>query len=365
MKKLLSFFLLSFTLFQSCTHDESDVAPVQLVTPGAINIESVIRKMNGFVLEDASAILLKSVDSDPTTHKTTLFYADSKGKITPVVENFEVRSVKVTTNGIYVLTNYNEGGSPIAFFVKYDNTWLQLKNAGDYIAEDGNGDILFANATLKTSGKLKVDITTGTTIAATSGNLMLLVKPNGDRRVVDTVTNIGHDVYACTNPFLESFYNNDIALVSDGGNSYEVLDMKTGTIEWVNYAAIYEPSRMVRTKDGITVLGKEWQPQSNPEHTPAELRLSHILFGYSNNGQVSYSVSYEAYTGQLLPVAYTLPAIDLSFLHLSQVNTYTFIDTLVFYSGIRNGQPVTGIYNKDTNQDMVVANDIFSSINPL
>ena len=105
MKRLLSFFLLSFTIFQSCTPDESEVAPVQLVTSGSINIENVIRKMNGFILEDASAILLKAVDADPSTHKTTLYYADSKGKITPVVENFEVRKIEVTTNGIYVLTN--------------------------------------------------------------------------------------------------------------------------------------------------------------------------------------------------------------------------------------------------------------------
>jgi len=360
MKKLLTLALLSFTLLQSCTVDEAEVAPDKLVTPAGVNIENAVKSMKGFVLEDYKAILLKPVDNDPKTNLTTLFLADAKGKIWPLLENFEVKDVRVTTNGIYVLTNY----SGIAFFVKYDNSWVELKNVGDYIIEEENGNILFSNgATLNTKSLTVERSSLTTSIVAKSGNLILLAKSNGDRRIVNTVTKVGMDIFGCTSPstFLESFHNDEIAVVDDCGATFNIFDLKNGSTEWVHYSVVYEPAKTVRTKDGLIVVSKEWVAKSSPDYTPAEARITNLTFKYTNSGQVTYGFSFAPYEGKPLPAPYVLTE-DLSFLNLSHINSYKLAESLVYYSGTRNGQPVTGVYNKDTKQDMVVAKDTFSNI---
>ena len=368
MKKLLFLCLLSFTMLQSCTQDELDVAPKQVSTP-EVNIQGAVDDMQEFDFSMFKALLLKPVDNDPNTNLTTVFIADIQGNITPVIENFEVRRIEAAMNGLYIETNYMENGSAIAFFVKPDYTWMQVENAGEYIAEDGDGDLLFENGTLKTSGELKMESGMNT-IASYSGQLMLVYKADGNRRIVNYVTGVGHDVYGgCDNStFLASMSNNTIALVSDCGSQYEAVSMKTGESVWVEYAAIFEPTTLVVLENGLFAINKEWVPQSSPDYTPDDERVSWVTFNLDAAGNISMNVSHEDYTGQTTPEAYVAPVVDtdlMKMLNVSHLTTYKMTGNHIYYSGTRNGQPVSGVYDTVAQQDIFVVNDSFTTIIPL
>jgi len=380
MKKILSLALLSFTLLQSCTQDELDVAPTQVAAPAGINIESAAKQISEkFVLSGVKAILLKPFDSDPNTHLTTLYYADAKGKIEPLLENFEVKQVEVTTTGIYVLTNYYEAGEPIAFFVKYDNSWVQLKglngvNVFNYLAD--NGDIVFTNATRTKSSFLNTKTLTVTNNVDfqlyPSENLVLTTR-NGKDNVYNTATgetqdvNVDGEVHSIVSINHNSMVVLEILSLA-GGVDFRVMDMKTGKIVAItkdpSTDELILPTTVFRNAagNGIVFLTEEVYVRDG------ETFRNEVVYT-ENGGTVKVmNVLHERYPKGKNLVAPTPAYIEYLNSMLRSGYSYKVVDNLLYYTGtvIKTGKPVTGFYDMKSGVNLVVdEKETFSSVNPL
>jgi len=366
MKKLLSLTLLSFslTLFQSCSPDDSDAAPEKVIaTPTGINIESAAKAISENIsLSGAKAFLLKPVDNDPNTNLTTLFYADEKGIIRPIVENFEVKQIEITNNGIYVLTNY----SGIAFFVKYDLSWVEIKDVGDY-AGVMEGNIVFTDGSVLNTVSLKVDKKAISLISISDG--IMLVKSKDKYKVVNTSTGVGHEVN-----YNSDLVKKDLISINDNKNAFLItseigllIDMKTGILTQLAYEDLYKPQAVVRNAAGNGIIAISSLYQSNPDKPQEDgLYLSYLTFDY-NSGFLKLIASHEKFQGGSLEVPTPLPNQyeEALMTFLKSINTYTVAGSLVYYSGTAyDGLPLSGVYHMSTQENTVVNRESYSSISP-
>jgi len=378
MKNFLTIaFLCSVALFQNCTSpDEQDVAPApNLSTPAGTDLTQAVKKMEEFIMSGSHAILLKPVDSDPNTHLTTLYYANPKGGIVPILENFEVKQVETTTQGIYVLTNY----SGIAFFVKKDHTWTELKNVGSFHGEDEKGNVIFSDGAVLKISNLEVDrshlLPKDYQILLKSDNLLLVKDGTGTRKLVHLGTGKERDYKAIcelsNSIYFVSLNNNTMALFSDcNGTSYYIMDMKSGVSTWVHSAIIYNPITIGRNRagTGIISVGQYWKPEYNPGEVPTKL-YTQVDFRYreGESGAIDPYQIYQIrnYEGNPCVINDRYSLCNAAVLNLSTISTYTVEGDNVYYSGTRNGKNVSGLYNLKTKLDLVVSDELFTSIQPL
>ena len=368
MKKLLSLILLSFTLLQSCTQDELNVAPKDVVTPAGVNLENAAKQISEkFVLSGAKAILLKPVDTDPKTHLTTLFYANAKGGISPIIENFEVKQVEVTNSGIYVLTNY----SNIAFFVKYDNSWTQLEGVGDFVGLM-NGDVLFSDGSVLRTPSLKVE-KTDMSVKSTSENL-ILVKSGDKYSVFNIETGEGQPV-----PFdnsrayyqIVSLLNDNVVVLVKAG-VIRTMSMKTGNLSSVSIdPTLSNPRYAVRVSNNDIIIygeGELYSDEDGLEHfriyVRADLNANGEVEAYPTgspeewDGVTTEEEFNNSYTADRLIWSKVLDVVTA----YEVDGNYDVESNVIYYSGIKGGQPATGFYDPTTNTNVVVSKDTFSSI---
>jgi len=302
MKKLLSLCLLSFTILQSCTQDELDVAPAlkaDITTPAGISLSSVAKQMSeNFALAGVRTILLKPVDSDPNTHLTTVYYVDQKGGFGTLLENFEVRQVEVTKSGIYVVTNYTEGGQPIAFFAKYDNSWTQVKGVGNYVGAFGD-DIIFSDGSILVSKTLKV-MKSPTKVITSSENLVLIKNQTaGTHGIVNTQTGVIQPVaYGATDDTELFSLSDDRAAVLVQNGNFIFISMITGEEGYqdgINPTFIYNPRQIVRDINGhaITILGEEYPNNENSTPIWPDSDNDGISDGYEDDDNDGIPNQYE------------------------------------------------------------------------
>jgi len=380
MKKLLSLILITaFTLMQSCTQDELDVAPVNTLTPAGVSIESFVKSMKGFVLEDFKAILLKPVDNDPNTHLTTVYIANKKGEIRPLIENFEVKQIEVTERGIYVATNY----SGIAFFVKYDNSWVALPNYLTFEGVMGNGDIIFHDLTVLDTNLLTLyDIRpTRVDLIEFSEDLLLTHLGSSEHHNLYIVQNfktgaihdISEDDFDGTIDRIISINNSDMAVLSFvssfGKFDYRILDMKTGNLTALTPATSFVVINAVRNANGNGILatGNSWNGESDPDLSNATL-ISDIKFSYNTDGSIKADfISQNKWNGgNLVAPTPVNPSLTSLKTFLSDVSAYTVEGSFIYFSGTdKSGQPVTGIFDTISKQTVVLSKDVFSSIHAL
>jgi len=403
MKKLFTIALGAFTMLQGCTVNEAEVAPANiLLHPAGVSIESAVKSMKGFILENYKAILLKPVDNDPNTNLTTFYIANAKGGIMPVIENFEVKDVRVTRNGIYVLTNYLDNHDPIAFFVKYDNTWVQLKEVDTFIGEDDNGNIVFQNQAILNTQNLQVDrslVSEFTFVESVSGNLSIRTS-NGGRPgfsssyFLNHVTNYGGPVHTESTfgrLHLASFKGTDFVLLPATSiysePTTEFVNMKSSkrTIESA-ISLDFLTADILRLDNG-SIVGLQ-----RPSPMEPKLKLTQLSVKENNNGEViidrmvsssvevtpditklykrsnlfgsdKYYIFAEADKVKVFDKSLTFKGDVLNGLSNA---TFALVDALVYYSGTKDGQPVSGVYNLDSNQNTVLDKEnMFTTIQPL
>ena len=374
MKKLLSLTLLSFTLLQSCTQDELDVAPKQVdaTTPAGISIESAAKQISEkFVLSGAKAILLKPVDADPKTHLTTLFYANAKGGISPIIENFEVKQVEVTNKGIYVLTNY----SNLAFFVKYDNSWTQLEGVGDFVGLMNN-DVLFSDGSVLKTSSLKVE-KTNISVKSTSENL-ILVESGGKYSVFNIETGEGQPVPFNNRAYYQiiSLHNDNVVVLVTAG-AIRTMSMKTGNLSSLNIDSILSnsyPRYAVRVTNTDIIIYGEGDLYTDEEGL--EYFQMYVGVDLNANGDArAYPTSSPLdWNGVTTEVEYNASSTAdrliwnkvLDVVTAYEVDgNYDVESDVIYYSGTKGGQPATGFYDPTTKTNVVVSNDTFSSISLL
>ena len=390
MKKLHTLALVLVAMVQGCTVDKAEVAPN---TPGIladVSIESAVKSIKGFVLEDYKALLLKPVDDNPETNLTTLFIADAKGKIWPVIENFEVKDVRVTTNGIYVLTNY----AGIAFFVKYDNSWVELKDVDIFVGEDDNNNIVFRSGAILNTQTLQVDrsyVKENNYVLAVSGNVDIV-----EFFGISTVRNhVIHTEYTVSPisvfPGVASFKGTDFALIPPLGrlfSEYAFIDMKTGKkTDAKVVAGFWLGSDIIRLDDG-SIVGMETTYSSSEM-----LGLVQLSVKQNNNGEIiadrivrsSVSVPRDFFSSDLkgylfgsnkyyiLKEAEKVKVFDKSLVHKGDIlnglsnASLSLVDSIVYYSGEdMTGKIISGIFNLDTKQDFILdTTNLFTNIQPL
>jgi len=419
MKRLFSLALLLFTLLQSCKQDELAVTPDKRVSPAAVDIKSAVKQMN--FLEDGlgvKAILLKPVDNDINTNLTTLFYADAKGRIAPIIENFEVKDVRVTTNGIYVLTNYGS----TAFFVKYDHSWVELKDIGVgthernpdgtitnvFVGEDDNGNIVFRNNAILNTQTLKMDLSRTPnlgTVESISGNLGFNIEYYRSGGLIDLEVVNHYEPYQRHAKFfnvlqgtklngrfnIASFKGTNFALIPNwdqlDSDKAMLIDMETGNTTYSNSTVSYR-NDMLRLDDG-SVIGFY-----NPFNESTSFALTKLSAKKDNNGKLmpdrvlkssDYVTPYfNSYTNKntylfgsdkyfIVREADKVQVFDASLNNIRNIlngisnMTLSLEDNLVYYSGVGlDNKPVSGVYNLDTNLDIVLdTNNKFTNIQPL
>ena len=376
MKKLFTLVALSFILLQSCTQDELEVAPQQVTIPTDINIASAAKAISeSFVLSGAKAILLKPVDADPNTHLTTLFYADAQGKISPLLESFEVKQVEVTSSGIYVLTNYTQAGEPIAFFVRYDNSWVQLKGVGDFQFIIDNGDVVFTTGsgqqvlntrTLKLEqglenawGHIGNIFLRGFSSKFTFSNIT-----NGESQVVNLPE------HAMVTNFIPLQYDAmvliDIQLPNQTNADHRLLNMKTGEIADVNltHEDMYRLSGSAvpnAAGDGIIYLSqgtRYWEYSA----LWSGLHYTEVVY----KGTKVEEVKHDKFYGTSLPMPTPAHLVALNALLVSGYH-YKVVENLVYYTGVaKTGKPATGVYDMISKENIIVDDkETYSSVNPL
>ena len=398
MKKLFTIFtLFAFATLQSCTQE--DIAPdsnTPAISAAGVNLAHVVAGLKeNFVMGSAKAILVKPADNNPNTNLTTLYFADAQGRIAPLIENFEVRDVRVTTNGIYVLTNY----AATAFFIKPDNSWVELKNVGieaegkdAFKGENDNGDLVFANGAILNTTSLVVNrsqvLPAGSYIATSSGNLSVVVDANNNRSVKNTVTNVEHPIYSCQGVTpgwgitLASVNNNNMALISNCYNtSYEMLDMKTGTMTWIDNTLLSNIKAISRTEegviaahlpyfnkwDGVTDINKNVLTELTFRYSPeyegviVENRYSRI-----SNLNLDVIEIVQSAQGTILRGTNSIQVGDREILSGVATTAIKVDDTFIYYTGTKNGNPISGAYNLNTNTDLVLdTQNNFTDIQPL
>ena len=405
MKKVLSQIFLAVIILQSCSPDEPELAATKPISKAEVDIASAVKQMN--FLEDAfgvKALLLKPVDNDPNTNITTLFYADAKGNIKPVIENFEVKDVRVTTNGIYVLTNYGS----TAFFVKYDRSWVELKDIGVgthenntdgvinniFVGEDDHGNIAFRNgAILNTQTlQLKKDLETGT-VESISGNLWFTITYYRSGGIIDV------EVFDYYNPFptysidmwvqqgtrlhgrfnMASFKGTNLAMVPNwhdlNTDKTMFIDMETGT-QMLSDSTVSFRNDLLRLDDGSVVGFNQTDPFSttykliklsakknkNGEIMPDQVLKSAVnVIPYSNRYTNKNTYLFGSDQYYIVKEADKVQVFDTSLTHKGEILkglsnlALSLVDNLVQYSAIGlDNKPVSGIYNLDTNQNTVL-----------
>jgi len=400
MKKLFtSVALCAFVLFQSCTKEE--LTPQQPIATAQVNIANVVAAMKeNFILSGAKAILTKAADNDPSTNLTTLYMADAQGRIAPIIENFEVKDVRVTTNGIYVLTNYGS----TAFFVKFDNSWLELKDIGAdlhgkaaFVGEDDNGNIVFNNGIILNTQTLQMDrsqqLPQYDFVGSNSGNLDLIGKVNSrgtftGARIRNHVTHVEHIVYGgpSINPYssIGFFKGTDFALIP-WVIGCQLIDLKTGKRTNQSLTrALTLSFDMLRLDDGSIIEIEQ------ASETDRNLKLAQLYVKQNNDGEVipdriiysSVPVDPVAKFGKVLfssdkyymcREADKVKVFDKALVHKGDILnglsdlTLSLVHSLVYYSGVdMNNKPVSGVYDLDTNQNTVLdTENLYSNIQPL
>ena len=401
MKKLLTSSLLFISiLIQSCTPDELDVAPKQVITPAGVDIESAVEEMKQFNFADFKAILLKEVDNDPTTHLTTLYYADAKGRIAPIIENFEVQDAQVTTNGIYVLTNYKANDTYIAFFVKPNFEWVQLKDVyypNDFKGEGDNGNLVFHNGAILNTTTLQVDrslVKEDRYIDYISGNFIILTHHEAgrslgikSRNIVDLATHKKYPIH--TQPYL-TFFN----IVSFKGTNLvmhpdvfqlvnnQIIDFKTGNIADLDFTMIIYPETLRLDDSSIVGFKPDYnnnvlnlvqlavKKDNNQNIIPFIIQSSSVSIKPDNLdkgllfGSDKYYVVKEAEKVKVYDKSLTFKGDVLKGLTKAVI---TLVNSSVYYSGLSaDGLPVTGVYDIDTNQNIILdTSNRFNNIQPL
>ena len=418
MKKSLSLILLSFVLLQSCSPDETELSIPKPITKADIDIQNVVDKMQYGEAFDIKALLLKPGDDDPNTNLTTLFYANSKGNIQPIIENFEVKDVRVTTNGIFVLTNY--GSTP--FFVKYDHSWVELIDIGVgthdinadgaiknvFVGEDDNENIVFRNGTVLNTQTLQLNRSRSSsigTIESISGNLWFRIEYYRSGGIIDLdVFNYYSPNAGYTTNFwgdqgnrfngrfnIASFKGTNFALIPNwdnlGSNKTMLIDMETGNKTYSDSTVSYR-NDMLRLDDGSVVglhntdslstsfkliklsAKKNNQGKLMPDRVlRSSTEVTPSLNGYTNKN--TYLFGSDKY--YIVKEADQVQVFDTSLMHKGDVlkglsdMTLSLVDNLVYYSGIGlDNKPVSGVYNLDTNQNTVLdTNNNFINIQPL
>lgn len=392
MKKLFSLCLLSFSMLQSCKQEELDVAPKQISSAAApsIDIQSVVKRMLGFVLKDANAFLLKPVDNDPNTHLTTLYKVKPDRTVAPVIEGFEIKQVEFTAGGIYVLTNYKQDGDPIAFFLRWDDNWVQLKNVGNYVGVLDFGEILFSDNSVFSPLTLKV-IKSSNRLISMSENLLLIknndlykvynknlggghfvrrsdknkiptkvisIKEDGMAIVELSLPNVDYKEYITIRINIGDDTNSDITLI-DKGTTFNVL---------------YKPKGAVRNErgDGIDVLTEgsyEWVNGAYKLNHGSYLTHLQFDYGVTINGDKwqNHAYSFIKWNGGSLVAPTPLPNKHEVILKkfLKEISTYKAVGDFIYYSGIKyDGQPLTGEYYLNQKVNFYFNNELYSKVIP-
>lgn len=398
MKNLLSLVLVLFIFLQSCNQNELDGLTPKQISSTPIGIENAAKQISEkFALSGAKAILLKPVDNDPNTQLTTLFYADDNGKILPIIENFEIKRVEVISSGVYVLTNYTDGGKPIAFFVDYNLNWVQLNGVGNYISTINGGDVLFDIGSILHTKSLTMKSGVKWVESATpSENLILLSNQQDKFKVVNTATgeeqdlqmdgvyyfaddaNIVGDKYISS---IISINHDSMAVLEIGTNrpialgakiDFKLLNMKTGEITNANLPhkdMDIKPGSVVRNSAGDGVVYTSQLITS--KGTFKDIYYTEVVFKgtvveevkhhESSYGLIDTTPAYIVALQKLLDIVES----DGSTIIDKTKTAYRVIDDLLYYSGKKGGQTVSGIFNLTNNQNTVVTTEFFSSIQPL
>jgi len=393
MKKLFtSAALCAFVLFQSCTKEE--LTPQQPIATAPVNIANVVAAMKeNFILSGAKAILTTPADNDPSTNLTTLYMADAQGQIAPIIENFEVKDVRVTTNGIYVLTNYGT----TAFFVKFDNSWLELKEVDEFKGEDDNGNLVFSTGAILNTQTLQLDrsqqLAQYDFVGSNSGNLDFIGEVNGrgiftGARIRNHVTHVEHIVYGgpSINPYssIAFFKGTDFALIP-WVIGCQLIDLKTGkrtTQPLTRYFTL--KFDVLRLDDGSIIEIEQ------ASETDRNLKLAQLYVKQNNDGEVipdriiysSVPVDPVSKFGKVLfgsdkyymcREADKVKVFDKALVHKGDILnglsdlSLSLVHSLVYYSGVdMNNKPVSGVYDLDTNQNTVLdTENLYSNIQPL
>ena len=357
MKKLLSLAALSFTLLQSCTQDELDVAPKQLDTAPKVDMQSIVgefKDLNGLLeYGHVSSLYLKSFDNDPATNLTTVYYQgnETKGLILPLVENFEVQQIEATIRGVYIKTNYYHEGNLITFFIKHDNSWVSLGGrVGEYLNRTDNGDIVFRDGSILRAETLMIDKIfdpNTTEILSVSGNLLYVRLTNTNTyRVINTVTNVYHDVerigYSSATK-MGALLDNEVAVIQNDSNMM-MLNMRNGVTSVIE--GIINPQDFkVGWNHMISVVSK---------NKASQLVQTLITFNFSGDVLTSYKeeehLYWEDYNSNF-GLGFIL-RYDYSKLLKKYVDnlvdyevTYGRMGAYVYFTGTLNGKPVTGGYH--------------------
>jgi len=393
MKKLFtSVAFCAFVLFQSCTKEE--LTPQEPIATMPVNIANVVAAMKeNFVLSGAKAILTTPADNDPSTNLTTLYMADAQGRIAPIIDNFEVKDVRVTTNGIYVLTNYGT----TAFFVKFDNSWLELKEVGTYKGENDNGDLVFSNLAILNTKTLTVDrsqvLPATSYVHVNSGNLSLIVNANGNR-LVNHVTRKGYDLPDCIskNENMASYNNNKMAIIGDcsaGEGTKRYFDMETGAYTTSNQLQLNHENLRLANGDLVALQLPYAYKYGGIEYTLTYLTAAGQVTAKSDIGLYLDDASVPSSRFKIGEPNKVLYSSDKYYL-VKETDRVTLLDkttlnkkgevlvgffekmitvdgSLLYYSGSDDyGHTVSGVINLDTKQDVVLdTTNQFSNIQPL
>jgi len=356
-------FLLCGLTFFSCTPQDSEVDPgPKKLSAAPVNIQHLVENLES-VLAGTHALLLKPVDDDTATNLTTVYQLSVAGEISAVVDSFEVKQIETTPQGVYVLTNYDN----TTFFVKFDNTWIELKDVGTFIGAASNGDVLFSDGSVLRVSNLSVDrsnMVIPGSVVATSGTLMLISDANGNKSVVDPVARVRNEVSPCSYDIISINDNHMSVTLCD--RDYTVTDMKTGNIAGIEPGALYNPRECIPNLagDGIIAVSELWQPKWDGVSEPGALVQSYVSFGYSTeyeNMPIVTNVYQSEYNGE--PLSDEPNGLDVLRNMLGKLDAYAVEGLFIYYSGTnKSGEPVTGIYNWNNGNNTLLSKDNFITI---